>query len=843
MKNIENTKKGIDAAFQSILDHIDKDDYERAATEASEVEDKWGDDKDKNNQASVYIPYATYLKWFCKGYRKWQVSYHYTVIRDRFELASFLLNKPSDRNQLSEDKDKPDKGKNEHDLVRKGFELLSQMLCAYTWCENSFINNDPFAAKDQAEEAVRYENQAIGDLEKLDPSDPVLRKLRNWLLKYFQKNLYLHSGLEKCAHVYSKLLSQRRYDNSDREQLSYAENALTALKRSESRSNELASELEAHIIHVRRHLDRFQDKESPPTFLQIKGGKLVLTLSAGCNSDRAHRVITGEDAETFRKEIEKIFEERFGTGKISDYRVEQLHDIFETSFGRRFLETLSFDLPEVNVSILEDEQGKKQAYTFTTLVKLSAFGVCTVYFVLTIDDNSFPKELSVEQARTLQSLLCPHAGQIEIVPGIENLSAYRFFDRISTASLVNELNEQDKQRNSSLVDRLINRLDSSEDGYAKHMTEDKDLVQDVLDLTRSSPSLRQHITHYPSLLDVAHEYLYAVESAFHSYDGKNEQMSADYKSWILREGSGWYTYLYATALSEVKTDGGVRKPTVELEDLLTHPDAAGFVIDQREARASFDDWRFMKFDVSQEPNLATIRSHAADAFFFSPFQAFMYFPDDPQFLTSQYEATVEAMVRMKCALDFYNINAEIVSYDIRKKIEEIANRKTSNRRLERELETKVELVERLKQEANQTHNLISKASLSRYKDHGELMGRLVQQMKLDKLGELLSRHYQHLAELHEAILLKMRTRRERRIQTFLSFVASLMLIQVLQILVTASFEVIEIQDFVYFVCGYVAKNYCTSKGLESIQGLFFLFLSVGVFAVLIMVWGRLRKSE
>src|SRR5262249_26321412 len=152
-----------------------------------------------------------------------------------------------------------------------------------------------------------------------------------------------------------------------------------------------------------------------------------------------------------------------------------------------------------------------------------------------------------------------------------------------------------------------------------------------------------------------------------------------------------------------------------------HPDAPGFVIDQREARASFDDWRFMKYDLTRKLNLASIRSHDADAFFFSPFQAFLYFPDDPQFLTSQYEATVEAMVRMKCSLDYYNTISEEESLKIRENIEmhedsargEMSLCAKLSRWIEnthrKQLESKLKIIRQLKGETTETYNLITKA--------------------------------------------------------------------------------------------------------------------------------------
>src|SRR5262249_5769188 len=198
-----------------------------------------------------------------------------------------------------------------------------------------------------------------------------------------------------------------------------------------------------------------------------------------------------------------------------------------------------------------------------------------------------------------------------------------------------------RERIPSLILRLEKRLDSAEhvhntgsswqNGHPQQTSEDC-LDKDVVELINSidlvgkhkqcadslkelGESIRRECMCYSNLLDVAQEYLHSVQLAFHEHAGESNGRSSTYNPWRLNADTGWYTYLCATALSEVDDNGHYfSTPKLDsncLDHFLKHPDAPGFVIDQREARASFDDWRFMKYDLTRKLNLASIRSHDA----------------------------------------------------------------------------------------------------------------------------------------------------------------------------------------------------------------------------------------
>src|SRR5262249_35253804 len=216
-----------------------------------------------------------------------------------------------------------------------------------------------------------------------------------------------------------------------------------------------------------------------------------------------------------------------------------------------------------------------------------------------------------------------------------------------------------------------------------------------------------------------------------------------------------------------------------------------------------------------------------------------------------YEATVEAMVRMKCSLDYYNTISEEESLKIRENIEmhedsargEMSLCAKLSRWIEnthrKQLESKLKIIRQLKGETTETYNLITKAGISRYTDHGELMAQLIQQMKLDRLGDLLKNHYEHLAALHETIIQDLRARRERWIQWSVLFFAFLALVQI---------NITELQEWRNIRCiwSYVSSGAAAKLCNDETVAVSILAWSAGAIALPLIVslwWFWLQKRD
>src|SRR5208337_3506349 len=247
-------------AFDAILDEIEEEHYERCTTVAREFLQLT-----KNEKLEPLRSYAKYFKLFAQSYRSWQVSYSYNHIRNGFNLAHYLLNK--------ELKPFINNGSRIHDELSKCFSCLSKMLCSYTVCENSFISNDPLSLLCASAECVRQEQQAIRILDGLNnlsvPLPVPYDRIRKWMTQYFKINLLLHTGLNACAVIYMDIF-KHGVCNADLFALKMNA-AKKSLRELEPKSQELASELNAHIQHVSNHFHRLYP-EHEPSFLNIKEG-------------------------------------------------------------------------------------------------------------------------------------------------------------------------------------------------------------------------------------------------------------------------------------------------------------------------------------------------------------------------------------------------------------------------------------------------------------------------------------------------------------------------------------------------------------------------------------------
>jgi hypothetical protein len=842
----------VSKAFKEILGFIDEEDYDRCGSSALQfVKTYTGCD-----EAKSYLPYAEFFKLFADAYHTWQGSYHYTPIRGSFRMASSRLQGLS-----TEIRDAPG-----HQVVIKGLETLCEMLLEYTKCENSAINNDPFALKDHSQKAIELEDTGIACLLGFPAKQPsYLVQMAAWLLNYFQKNLYLHTGLNACAQIYSNIMR----DHACREDLFWeqmwrAKEALDkltphlsegaeaidkltprsselaeALDELTPQSSELSSELNAHIRHVHQHYARLMTSPESQSLLRVRSGKLVLSLSAACDRAGARRILDVDRADSdlvldsFKDKVVKEFE-RLGFD-ADNIRPTQLVDIFETSFGENFLKSLTFDIRPLEETGPADASSgpapplmltflDKQTFHFNIRVTLSALGACTVSFEMEIDDETFEHGLSVEEIRVLESCICPHAGQVQLdikhdcdhamkpsawraflcrwFPAVFCRlmdrwlkcdrtvkpfgSPARFLDRVNITTLnetIENLTERASKEGDGVLGKKVEALRAELEDYRIHALTDAhgitasdrlkrgktlcDAVNSVIEYVGDPAYVKDLLTccqRHTRLAEFAEELLGAVEQAFRAEFADWRKRSgleplAKDEVWSLSPDLGWYAYLYATRIDEVTTKPKSVRQAVPFSEIQGHADTLGFVIDQREARASFDDWRFMTLQVSPDDNLAHVRSHNSDAFYTSEFQTFFYFPDDPQYLVDQYEATVELFLSLIVGLRFYNTMAETLTHKIRK--DEATDRVASKRM--RDLSHDLDRVWRLRIEANELRNLVMKAGISRYQDHGKFMKRVLDKMNIETVADLTDRHLGQLEEASKDIIERLKASRLKRL--------------------------------------------------------------------------------
>lgn len=813
----------MDKSFKEILRNIDNEEYDKCSACATDFLERPVENADSGG-SEIYYPYAKYFKIFAEAYRIWQISYTYTDIRYHFNLASFCLKK--DIETIF--------GKNipkDHKTLIGAFAELSKMLCAYTQCENSFINNDPFSLEVFSQKAIDAENAALdvlnGSSNKFTTLNPTLTRIREWIINYLEKNRYLHIGLNKCATVYKEIFEKN--PNPDISPMKVANEAYIDLQ---PLSAELGSELHAHIHHITEHYEQLKQRESS---LRVSRGSLVLALSATCNDEWIRERIYGcEDlshegfansepikVKNFREKLEarfnKHFEETFNrkyiedNGIVTNYRQLKLHDIFETIFGKPYLQNISFNLPDIRVSTLADS-GK---YVFNTSVTVSSLGVCTVFFTLDLESIETRKDgLYVEEIRLLQSSICPHAAEVK-------LDFLETSDKDSEETAVDDSTEVEERRYEKLLNELTTWLGTHKNSKDKTIiADDGQYVLEIIeslcadlngrgnrsestvfadrldyvvveklgyiinglellsklnkkgtaDLTRFIQKLNSIFNTNPYLSKIAEIYLELINEVFSEIaqdaKGAKEKRSDIKIRWMLSKDTSWYSYLFATSIDKISSNPQVLPASgVGFDTIKRHPDSLGFIIEQREARASFDDWRFMNpRTIRKEENLAHIRSHDSDAFFGSEYQSFLYFPADPMFLMNQYEETVCLMMRLNLVLKHYNT----LIYDLTR---EVRDRLSGNVKADETGEERVsslrgylQKITNLRLGAGKMISLTANAGISRYKDHGDLMEKIVDKMELDLVVESLDRHLGNLDVLTRNIVETLEAEREKRFE-------------------------------------------------------------------------------
>ncbi len=666
-----------------------------------------------NEHMDAQYYYAKYLSLFAKGYRKWQISYNYTEVRNYFYAAQRWL----DRAEPTPD-------------LAKAFNSLTRMVNAYTRCENSYVNDDPSGLVTHARQAQNAEQEGLKNLRPVLPRDRFALILRAWLHRYFVKNLRLHRGLEACGQIYSAILQRKAVGEREIDGgFGIASKALKKLSnaRSKAQSVELASELNAHLRFIRQHQERTQTT-SPnvsPTFLRLKEGIVTLCLSAGCDQKAARNAMIG-DGEEFKQ---YLIRER-GL-EVRNFRPAPLHDIFQTSFGSHSLQMLTFDLPSIRISI---NDSPKREFKFDVKVKLTSLGTCAVYLSHEIEEPG----LTVEEFRTIQSLICPHSGQIQIKDDSETKSEFASeFIKKSKCDSLNGLRPLLRTNGDSTEIFLHARQDALEE--PGNSTEE---FAGWLDF-QCQPHALVYLQGFSAWI------LDSVGKAFRKCVGNVEASEEDYehdRTWLVLHDVGWYSHVQVRSLSIEDSQGNSDVLTDSFEKIKEHPDVQGFLIEPREARASFDDWRFMTFRWMGYQNLALIRSHPCDAFFVSENRAFLYFPDDPKFLADQYEVTVELMIWLGTALKF----CEALSQRLVQHVLDGLN--TDGSDLDHKTVARhLDWISRLRVQAGAIQALVSKTGISRYADHGELMTQMVENMMFPRIAKLLDNRLIQFDEYYKKI--------------------------------------------------------------------------------------------
>ena len=231
---------------------------------------------------------------------------------------------------------------------------------------------------------------------------------------------------------------------------------------------------------------------------------------------------------------------------------------------------------------------------------------------------------------------------------------------------------------------------------------------------------------------------------------------------------GWQSIVECKQLLVIDTNGNELKygpgTVLPYSEVLTYPEFKSFAIWPREARAGIDDWLFVT--APQIENLATIRSHTHDVLYVGSHKAFLWFPDDPQFLTDQYLETIRFIAEIRALVLTFNNNAKLQIDLLEKVLTNLKNRKGNNRKKIRE-----ELLERRSNieifhiYAERVLDLLRACTVSRYQDHSELLKRMLKASQADDSQASLENNIESISNLHTYISDSLKQRIDERTQS------------------------------------------------------------------------------
>jgi hypothetical protein len=187
--------------------------------------------------------------------------------------------------------------------------------------------------------------------------------------------------------------------------------------------------------------------------------------------------------------------------------------------------------------------------------------------------------------------------------------------------------------------------------------------------------------------------------------------------------------------------------------LAKHPDFKGLLIQNREARASLDDWHFVmepKFN-----NLATIRSHETDLMVLGQNRCLLYLPDDPQYLVAQYVASSAIVGDIRTIVLAFNMTAKTQITTLEIFVPNIQKRRASGLRDWRDalLDNRAG-IEEFRTNADQVLELLRSYAISKYQDHSELLRAMLQDsgvqdfmLSWERNRETLDHYHGYLTEV------------------------------------------------------------------------------------------------
>jgi hypothetical protein len=705
-------------------------------------------------------PIVTYFRLFASGYAFWQEDYNYPRVYQYF-YGAYL-------SAREDEKTKP-----EYKDLNHFFYLMTRAMIYYTGCENALICNSMYNFYHNASLAREYIEKAsdvFDNIEKKLLTDGVREPIRI----YLDMNIALFNGFEKTGEIY--LQPYQPLSTPELDQLN--QDVQEHLEGLQKDSLELYSELKAHYSFATRLYKAYQTQ----SYGAIRVTQATLILRAiGYLDPRLVSAAFSEHAKN-QKTMPKDACEKTGL-PIDDIFTIELNDAFSTKAGlQRHLDSLVFEIDSEGLGFSFYEGNELIHYEFSSFnVAITRYGSISVDLELTIDPETHEHGFSVAHLRTLESLLGPHIGWMKIgwtnAPTELNADQAESIDFVTYLLNCRDWLETAKQNNyipkseDKAIEKLevllkeweqelkelaiflrkawLESLDTEEDDdkyefINEQLTKVREFMSDWkwLAKTEQDETLEEFKDELRSLfpesgvsfgrlMTIAEDALVRLADYSKALAGLD-----DSKETILHfdPDVNWQSILIATEIAQLTPEGLKTPFTVEeYQALMEHPEFKGLLLGSREARAAIDDWMFVS-SVNLSKNLAPIRSHITDMLVVDNNRAFIYMPDDPDFIISQYDDTCRLIGDLRAYLMGHQVILKELIYRIDEKLddgEEIPD------------EMQKEIYQKLRQ-AERAIDIAVESTFTRYSDHSHLFKAMLEQSSVLELQDLLGKNVRRL---------------------------------------------------------------------------------------------------
>ena len=758
-------------------------------------------------ESSVLRALAAYCDLFGRGYALWQLTYDYPRIHE-YIYGAYLQARREGGAALAP-------------AAAEALRRLSEAIIAYTWCENALIANDPAGLFQRANDAIGHATAGLALLPQAALPEALAAPLR----EYLEFNLALFRGLHCCAKGY---LAARDFSDLAPEDHQTIEDCLATLR---AKSYELYSELRAHQTFMRLHVGQGLDaaRDGSPRLLVRQGDLLLRGIGyVGEN------LVDGLFREHGEQPEELLAAARAQTElPIASIHSSYMPDVFETALGRAYRAQMTVDLCDDDTALTFTVPDGRQSITYTAdkfQVTISRIGGMAFEVGCSVEGTS------VSHVRILESMIGPHTGRFSIdwdgAPSaleddIDLLAARRmltFVDsylrgrdwvarlrRIAPGPEIEQMDAALARWHDALA-RLVPHL--PQQGAAGSEGErgvDPQLRECYRDLRacreqtsglahawiarHPEPALAAEVLEGRDIFPAGLRFGRMMDVASIIFDRLRKFLAQRYGGSVLeaerRAGgeyqdiryvsdfdpnTGWQTIFSCNQLV-LKLPGGEevepRTPD-EFQRIQELPEFRGFQVQSRESRAAIDDWAFVS--PPEVRNLALIRSHATDAMHVGENRTFLWFPDDPQFVLTIYIESARLIGDIRVLVLTFNANAK---RQIRA-TEGLLDLLKSGQRLQRTVAEQFDVgrsdIAIFRTHADKILDLLRACTISKYEDHGKLLGQMLIENKAGNAQDALEHNLTTLDEFYSYITTLLQRRIEARAQSGQTLIAGMLFI-------------------------------------------------------------------